>query len=132
MYDNKITGGYVNQTTSSNTLRVTNDGWMIDEPVAVTTKNCKPYNIETFNVQQGDVILLHLNKDLDLDDTKMILEQAQQIFPKNTVLVANEHILKGLTILRLPIPKTGEVNMFDKEISAPDFLDNWLKQDLEL
>ena len=35
MYDNKITGGYVNQTTSSNTLRVTNDGWMVDEPVIV-------------------------------------------------------------------------------------------------
>lgn len=91
----------------------------------------KPYNIETFNIQQGDVVLLHLNRDLDIDDTRMILEEMEKIFPNNTVLVANEHILKGLTILRLPVPKVGEVNMFDKEIGAPDFLNNWLKQDLE-
>lgn len=131
MYDNKITGGYVNQTTSSNTLKVTNDGWMVDEPVIMKVNSYKPYNIETFNIQKGDVILLHLNRDLDIDDTQMILEEMKKVFPDNTVLVANEYILRGLTILRLPVPKVGEVNMFDKEISAPDFLDNWLKQDLE-
>lgn len=131
MYNTKITDRYVNQTTSSNTLKVTNDGWIAAEPVVMTTKNYKPYNIETFNIQQGDVILLHLNRDLDFDDTKMILEDVKKIFPNNTILVANEHVLKGLTILRLPVPEEGRVNMFDKEISAPDFLDKWLKQDLE-
>ena len=55
----------------------------------------------------------------------------KKVFPNNTVLVANEYILKGLTILRLPTPNTGEVNMFDKEIGTPDFLDNWLKKSIE-
>lgn len=99
---NEITGGYVNSV--------------------------KPYNIETFNLQKDDVILLHLHKDLDLDDTRTILEEMQKVFPNNTILVANDYILRGLTILRLPTePKVGEVNMFDEEISAPDFLSHWLK-----
>ena len=30
--------------------------------------NMKPYNIENFNVDEGDVILLHLSKNCDIDD----------------------------------------------------------------
>lgn len=115
-------------TTSGKTFKITDDGPVISQMY----HSKKPYNIETFNLQKGDVILLHLNEDLDLDDTQTVFEEVKKIFPDNTVLVANEYILKGLTILRLPPkPKVGEVNMFDKEISAPDFLDHWLKQSLE-
>lgn len=126
MYNDTITG-------RSFQIRTDKDG----TPIAFAPyqqhswSKCNAYNIETFNLQKGDVILLHLHEDLDIDDTQMILEEMKKVFPNNTVLVANEYILKGLTILRLPTPNTGEVNMFDKEISAPDFLDNWLKKCIE-
>lgn len=126
--DDNLSGGYVNQgTTSGKTFKITSEGPVISQRYA----SHKPYNIETFNLKKGDVILLHLHEDLDLDDTRMILEDMEKVFPDNTVLVANEYILKGLTILRLPPPEVGEVNMFDEEIGAPGFLENWLKKDLE-
>lgn len=124
------TGDYVYDynNTTGRTFRITDDNIPV---VSTEYHSKKPYNIETFNLQKGDVILLHLNEDLDIDTVSDILSNMKEVFPDNTVLVANEYILKGLTILRLPQPKTGEVNMFDKEISAPGFLDHWLKQSLE-
>ena len=130
MYNNTVHIGdndFQYTTTSGKTFKIT-DGVPI---VSQVYQPRKSYNIETFNLQKGDVILLHLHEDLDIDDTQMILEEMKKVFPNNTVLVANEYILKGLTILRLPTPNTGEVNMFDKEIGAPDFLDNWLKKSIE-
>lgn len=130
MYNNTVHIGdndFQYTTTSGKTFKITDEGPIISQ----VYQSRKPYNIETFNLQKGDVILLHLHKDLDIDDTQMILEEMKKVFPNNTILVANEYILKGLTILRLPTPNTGEVNMFDKEISAPDFLDNWLKKCIE-
>lgn len=130
MYNVKTTGGYVYDydNTTGRTFRITDK----DVPVVSTQYHSKkPYNIETFNLQKGDVILLHLSEDLDIDTVRSILSEMEKTFPNNTVLVANEYILKGLTILRLPQPRVGEVNMFDKEISAPDFLDHWLKQSPE-
>lgn len=130
MYNNTVHIGdndFQYTTTSGKTFKITDEGPIISQ----VYQPRKPYNIETFNLQKGDVILLHLHEDLDIDDTQMILEEMKKVFPNNTVLVANEYILKGLTILRLPTPNTGDVNMFDKEISAPDFLDNWLKKCIE-
>lgn len=130
MYNNTVHIGdddFQYTTTSSKTFKITDEGPIISQ----VYQPRKSYNIETFNLQKGDVILLHLHEDLDIDDTQMILEEMKKVFPNNTVLVANEYILKGLTILRLPTPNTGEVNIFDKEISAPDFLDNWLKKYIE-
>ena len=130
MYNNTVHIGdndFQYTTTSGKTFKITDKGPIISQ----VYQPRKPYNIETFNLQKDDVILLHLHEDLDIDDTQMILEEMKKVFPNNTVLVANEYILKGLTILRLPTPNTGDVNMFDKEISAPDFLDNWLKKSIE-
>lgn len=131
MYNNTVHIGdndFQYTTTSGKTFKITNEGPVLSQ----IYQPKKPYNIETFNLQKGDVILLHLNEDLDLDDTRTVFEEIKKIFPDNTVLIANEHVLRGLTILRLPTePKVGEVNMFDKEISAPDFLNHWLQQSLE-
>lgn len=127
MYNNTVHIGdndFQYTTTSGKTFKITDECPIISQ----VYQSRKSYNIETFNLQKGDVILLHLNEDLDINDTQMILEEMKKVFPNNTVLAANEYILKSLTILRLPTPNTGEVNIFDKEISAPDFLDSWLKK----
>ena len=130
MYNNTVHIGdndFQYTTTSGKTFEITDDGPIISQ----VYQPRKPYNIETFNLQKGDVILLHLNEDLDMDDTQTVFKEVKKIFPDNTVLVANEYVLMGLTILRLPTPNTGDVNMFDKEIGAPYFLDNWLKKCIE-
>lgn len=93
--------------------------------------NPKEYSIQTISVEPGDVILVHVSEDLDLNSINQIFKELEKSFPDNNILIANEHILKGLTILRLPTPNTGEVNMFDKEIGAPNFLENWLKKYIE-
>lgn len=60
----------------------------------------KPYNIEVLSVSDGDIIILHLAKDLDLDDINNIHKEIQQYFPNNQVICANEHILKSITIIK--------------------------------
>lgn len=60
----------------------------------------KPYNIETLSVSDGDVIILHLNNNLDLDDINSIRKEVQQYFPNNQVICANEHILESITIIK--------------------------------
>lgn len=60
----------------------------------------KPYNIEVLSVSDGDVIILHLAKDLDLDDINSIRKEIQQYFPNNQVICANEHILQQITVLK--------------------------------
>lgn len=131
-----VTGGYVYDTNTSNTIRIKDDGWDIGTTPYQKVSFGKPtkpepYNIETFNLQKGDVILLHLSEDVDLDTANYLWKDIKEMFPDNNVIVANEYILKGLSILRLPQPETGKVNMFDEEISDPNFLDKWLKQSLE-
>lgn len=62
-----------------------------------------PYNIETLSLSDGDVIILHLNENLDFESINTIREEIQEYFPNNQVICANEHILKKITVLH----KTG-------------------------
>lgn len=62
--------------------------------------NIKPYAVELVHVQPGDIILLHISDDMDFDDLNTIQHEIQQACPNNTILVANEHILKKITIFR--------------------------------
>ena len=59
----------------------------------------KPYNIEVLSVSDGDVIILHLDSNLSLDDINTIRKEIQEYFPNNQVICANEHILKQITVL---------------------------------
>lgn len=70
----------------------------------------KPYNIEVLSVSDGDVIILHLNENLNFDDINTIRKEIQEYFPNNQVICANEHILKQITVLH----KTG--NPFAMEL----------------
>lgn len=62
--------------------------------------NIKDYAVQLVHVQPNDVVLLHVAEDLDLDTVAAIHHEIAQAFPNNTILVANEHILKRITLFR--------------------------------
>lgn len=89
----------------------------------------QPYNIQTISVELSDVILAHVSEDLDLDTVNDIWKQLKVAFPNNDVLIANEYILKGLTIIK---PKTGTVNIHNHvDTNTSDVLDKQLHQNVE-
>lgn len=91
--------------------------------------NPKEYSIQTISVEPGDVILVHVSEDLDLDSVNQIFKELEKSFPENNILIANEYILKGLTIVK---PKTGTVNIHNYvDTNTPDILDKWLNQNVE-
>ena len=87
-----------------------------------------PYSIQSIAAEPGDVILAHVSEDLDVDTINDIWKQLKVAFPNNDVLIANEYILKGLTIIK---PKTGTVNIHNHVDTNTSELDKWLKQNVE-
>lgn len=71
------------------------------------------YQIETIKVADGDVILLHLANDLNLDDINTIRKEIQQYFPNNQVICANDHILKKITVFQKEKNPFVEFNLED-------------------
>lgn len=60
----------------------------------------KGYPCQVVSLQPGDVLLVHVNDDLDLDNCNTIMKELNETFPNNHCLLSNEHVLKGFTILR--------------------------------
>ena len=89
--------------------------------------NPKEYSIQTITAEPGDVILAHVSEDLNLDTVNDIWRQLKVAFPNNDVLIANEYILKGLTIVK---PATGRVNEYYRRETS-DILDDWLRRNVE-
>lgn len=58
------------------------------------------YPCQVVSLQPGDVLLVHVNDDLDLDNCRTIMKELNEAFPNNHCLLSNEHVLKGFTILR--------------------------------
>ena len=87
----------------------------------------QPYTIQTITTEPGDVILAHVSEDLDIDTVNDIWKQLKVAFPNNDVLIANEYILKGLTIVK---PATGKVNEHYRRETS-DILDDWLRRNVE-
>ena len=87
----------------------------------------QPYSIQTVSVDPGDVILAHVSEDLDIGTVNDIWRQLKVAFPNNDVLIANEYILKGLTIIK---PATGKVNEHYRRETS-DILDDWLRRNVE-
>ena len=85
----------------------------------------QPYSIQSIVAEPGDVILAHVSEDLNVETVNDIWRQLKVAFPNNDVLIANEYILKGLTIVR---PKTGTVNV---QTNTPSELEKWLKKNVE-
>ena len=44
--------------------------------------------------------MLRVADNLSLKDCKAIQKEMEQTFPENTVVLCNDHILKGITVLR--------------------------------
>lgn len=86
-----------------------------------------PYSIQSIVAEPGDVILAHVSEDLDVDTVNDIWRQLKVAFPNNDVLIANEYILKGLTIIK---PATGRVNEHYRRETS-DILDDWLRRNVE-
>lgn len=86
-----------------------------------------PYSIQSIVAEPGDVILAHVSEDLDVDTVNDIWRQLKVAFPNNDVLIANEYILKGLTIVK---PATGRVNEHYRRETS-DILDDWLRRNVE-
>lgn len=59
-----------------------------------------PYKVEVLSVADGDVIILHLSKDLNFDEVGQIQADVQKYFPNNQVICANEHILESISIIK--------------------------------
>ena len=88
--------------------------------------NPKEYSIQTISVEPNDVILIHVSEDLDIDTINQIYNELQKSFPNNNILIANEYILKGLTIIK---PQTGKVVV--RQDITDDSLEKWLKKNVE-
>ena len=93
----------------------------------IGSKAPQPYTISTVAAEPGDVILAHVSEDLDVDTINDIWKQLKVAFPNNDVLIANEYILKGLTIVK---PATGRVNEHYRRETS-DILDDWLRRNVE-
>jgi hypothetical protein len=66
--------------------------------------NIKPYDIQTVSLAPNDVILCHISEDCGLEELRLIQNELKTVFPNNIVLVANEHILKRITIFKAENP----------------------------
>ena len=88
--------------------------------------NPKEYSIQTISVEPSDVILVHVSEDLDIDTINQIYNELQKSFPNNNILIANEYILKGLTIIK---PQTGKVVV--RQDITDNSLEKWLKKNVE-
>lgn len=82
--------------------------------------NIKPYAVELVHVQPNDIILLHIAEDMDFADLNAIQHEIQQMCPNNTILVANEHILKKITIFRPDKP----MEAYDLDNSLSNIIDD--------
>lgn len=60
----------------------------------------KGYETQVVSLQPGDVLLVHISDDMDLDSCKNIMQTLKETFPNNQCVLCNEHVLKGLTIIR--------------------------------
>lgn len=88
-------------------------------------KPLKKYDIQTVHVDEGDVILLHLSNSCDIDDMGAIHTEVKKMFPNNDILMANEHILQGISIIKKPpVGKISITNNFDIKAEYPDLF-NW-------
>lgn len=95
---------------------LTNDEWYPDDqiyylptnkigistinPTECTIEPLKGYGIQTIEVKPNDVLLLRISDNLDLHTCREIQKEMNETFPNNTTLLCNDHIFKGLTILR--------------------------------
>ena len=87
----------------------------------------KGYPFQVVDIQPNDVILLHISDDLDLFQCKNIQVEMNKTFPNNTVILCNEHILKGLSVLRGKMSKIDNVINIGTDIDIDTLFDDIMK-----
>ena len=81
------------------------------------------YPIQTVDIQPGDTILVHISDNLDLDECNQIHKMMCEEYPNNTILLSNEHILKGMTILRKSKKIDDKVSILE-DVDVDNFLND--------
>ena len=81
----------------------------------------KEYNVQTISIKPGDVLLVQVNDNVDLDVIQSIFKEVQTNFPNNQILIANHHILNSFKILR-----PEDWLLHNTELSVQELLEpNW-------
>lgn len=66
------------------------------------------YPFQVVNIQPNDVILLKIADNLSLRECQIIQKEMNETFPNNIVVLCNDHILKGITVLRGETEKVSD------------------------
>ena len=84
------------------------------------------YKIQEVSLEPGDVLLCHISENMKLSDCQSILKELQEAFPNNTVMLCNEQVLKGMTILKGAKEISPIVNIAE-EVNIEKMIDDILK-----
>ena len=60
--------------------------------------NYKGIPIEIIPIRKDDVVLAHVNKDIDIITFRDLHEQLQRLFPDNRVNIINDYFIDKITI----------------------------------
>ena len=60
--------------------------------------NYKGIPIEIIPIRKDDVVLAHVNKDIDVITCRDLHEQLQKLFPDNRVNIINDYFINKITI----------------------------------
>ena len=74
-----------------------------------TTGTYTGYPFQVVNIQPNDVILLRIADNMSVRECNLIQQEMEQTFPNNTVILCNDHVLKGITVLRSERTKSDEM-----------------------
>ena len=84
------------------------------------------YNIQKVSLEPGDVLLCHISANMSVHDCKGILKELQEAFPNNTVMLCNEHVLKGMTVIK-PTEKVSSIVDIATNIDVNELFDEIMK-----
>lgn len=79
------------------------------------------HSIEVFNLNPNDVIILHLNEDVDYECANEIVKNLQQAFPNNPVIFKHPYLINNITIVKT----TPEINYEQPFFSHTGGKDLW-------
>lgn len=84
------------------------------------------YKIQKVSLDPGDVLLCHISANMKLSDCQNILKELQEAFPNNTVMLCNEQVLKGMTVLKGTKEISSIVDIAE-EVDIDKLIDDILK-----
>lgn len=84
------------------------------------------YKVQKVSLEPGDVLLCHISANMRLSDCENILKELQDAFPNNTVMLCNEHVLKGMTVLKAT-EKVSSVLDIATDINVDELFDEIMR-----